>query len=142
MVDWSLARQIARFASRGGDAGAPLPDLELERRVGSAQEHVIGYTRLEPAQPVPPPEAVGRDEWAGVNLDTLAAMLTPVTDRLDGRLGSAGPLAGALRVAPGAAFAAQAGGRRRLNLPKGPRPVAAFPLPRRPPGPPPFLSPH
>src|SRR3954471_176876 len=109
MVDWSLARQIARFASRGGDAGAPLPDLELERRVGSAQEHVIAYTRLEPAQPVPPPEAVGRDEWAGVNLDTLAAMLTPVTDRLDGRLGSAGPLAGALRMATGATFAAEAG---------------------------------
>jgi coenzyme F420 biosynthesis associated uncharacterized protein len=109
MVDWSLARQIARFASRGGDAGATLPDLELERRVGAAQEHVIGYTRLEPAQPVPPPEAVGRDEWAGVNLDTLAAMLTPVTDRLDGRLGSAGPLAGALRMATGATFAAEAG---------------------------------
>ena len=109
MVDWSLARQVARFASRGGDASDAGPDLELERRVDSAQGHVIGYTRLEPAQPVPAPEAVGRDDWAGVNLDSLAAMLTPVTDRLDGRLGSAGPLAGALRMATGATFAAEAG---------------------------------
>jgi coenzyme F420 biosynthesis associated uncharacterized protein len=109
MVDWSLARQIARFASRGTDAPAAAPDLELDRRVDSAQGHVIGYTRLEPAQPVPAPEAVSRDEWAGVNIDSMATMLKPVTDRLDGRLGAAGPLAGALRMATGATFAAEVG---------------------------------
>src|SRR5215208_1671527 len=107
MVDWSLARQIARFAS--GSAEAPSYDLQLDARVREAQAHVTGYTGIEPAEPLPAPEAVDRAEWADVNLDGLAGMLEPVTTRLATRLESAGPLAGALRMATGATLAAEAG---------------------------------
>ena len=107
MVDWSIARQIARFAA--GNAEAPNFDLDLHARVRDAQEHVQGYTGIVPVDPLPEPEAVDRAEWAAVNLDGIAGLLAPVTDRLDERLQSAGPLAGALRMATGATLAAEAG---------------------------------
>ena len=107
MVDWSLARQIARFAA--GNADAPTYDLELDARVRNAQAQVMGYTGIEPEEPLPAPEAVDRPEWADVNLDGIAGLLTPVTDRLEARLGSAGPLSGPLRMAAGATLAAEAG---------------------------------
>jgi coenzyme F420 biosynthesis associated uncharacterized protein len=107
MVDWSLARQIARFAA--GQADAPTYDLRLDARVRDAQAHVSGYTGIEPAEPLPAPEAVDRAEWADVNLNGIAGLLRPVTDRLETRLGAAGPLSGALRMAAGATLAAEAG---------------------------------
>src|SRR5829696_6555068 len=107
MVDWSLARQIARFAA--GNADAPDFDLDLHARVRDAQAHVMGYTGIEPAEPLPEPEAVDRNEWADVNLTGLAGLLAPVTDRLESRLASAGALAGPLRMAAGATLAAEAG---------------------------------
>jgi coenzyme F420 biosynthesis associated uncharacterized protein len=107
MVDWSIARQIARFAA--GNADAPAFDLGLRARVRDAQAHVMDYTGIEPAEPLPSPEAVDRAEWAEVNLAGIAALLDPVAERLSGRLESAGPLAGALRMATGATLAAEAG---------------------------------
>lgn len=107
MVDWSLARQIACFA-----AGTTQPvDIapELSGFAADAERLVAGYTRLELGGPPPAAEAVSRAEWADANLDTLAEMLDPVAERLEGRLGSAGPLAGALRAATGATLAAEAG---------------------------------
>ena len=67
---------------------------------------MAAYTRLELATPVPTPELVDRAEWASVNLDTLAGLLDPVAERLEGRLEFAGPLAGALQ-----------GGRRARRWP-------------------------
>lgn len=107
MVDWSIARQIARFAA--GNADAPPFDLELPARVRGARVHVMGYTGIEPAEPLPEPEAVSRVEWAEVNLGGIASLLEPVTERLERRLESAGPLAGPLRMATGATLAAEAG---------------------------------
>jgi len=107
MVDWSLARQIARFAA--GNAEAPAFDLNLSTRVREAQAHVMGYTGIEPAEPLPEPEAVDRPEWVDVNLTGLSSLLAPVTERLESRLASAGPLAGPLRMAAGATLAAEAG---------------------------------
>jgi coenzyme F420 biosynthesis associated uncharacterized protein len=107
MVDWSLARQIARFAA--GTAEEPELDLNLPARVRDAQVHVMGYTGIEPVEPLPEPEAVDRGEWSEVNLDGIAGLLSPVTERLDDRLGSAGPLSGPLRMAAGATLAAEAG---------------------------------
>jgi coenzyme F420 biosynthesis associated uncharacterized protein len=107
MVDWSLARQIARFAS--GDGGPAEIDADLQAMVEEAEGHLRDYTGLEPAQPIPAPEVVDRAEWAEVNLTSLCKMLGPVSDRLSNRLEMAGPLAGPLRAVTGATLAAESG---------------------------------
>jgi len=107
MVDWSLARQIARFAA-GGDDRTRLQfdfDAAAERALGQ----VSAYSALELAGPPPPVHEVARSEWAEANLDSVAEFLDPVGDRLEGRLGRAGPLSGALKAATGATLAAEVG---------------------------------
>jgi coenzyme F420 biosynthesis associated uncharacterized protein len=107
MVDWSLARQVARFAV--GSDGMPDLGRDLPALAREMEGQVAEYTQLEPQAPVPPVELVTRAEWVSVNLDSLARMLDPVAGRLDTRLSFAGPLAGALRMASGATLAAEAG---------------------------------
>jgi coenzyme F420 biosynthesis associated uncharacterized protein len=107
MVDWSLARQVARFAV--GSDGMPTVQRDLPALGREMEEQVAAYTQLEPRAPVPPVELVTRTEWASVNLDSLARMLDPVAGRLDSRLSFAGPLAGPMRVVSGATLAAEAG---------------------------------
>jgi coenzyme F420 biosynthesis associated uncharacterized protein len=107
MVDWSMARQIARFAA--GSADAPAYDLGLHARVHDARAHVSTYTGIDPAEPLPQPEAVDRAEWADANIDAFAGLLEPVTARIAQRFESAGPLAGAMRLATGATLAAETG---------------------------------
>jgi coenzyme F420 biosynthesis associated uncharacterized protein len=107
MVDWSLARQVARLAAGSGEQ--PGADPDVVALCGEMEGHVAAYTRLEPATPVPAPELVGRGEWASVNLDALAGMLDPVAERLEGRMEFAGPLAGALKAGASATVAAEAG---------------------------------
>jgi coenzyme F420 biosynthesis associated uncharacterized protein len=107
MVDWSLARQVARLAAGSGDEGPPQADVvslcvEME-------EHVAAYTGLAPATSVPAAELVGRGDWASVNLDSLGRLLDPVAARLEQRLEFAGPLAGALKAGASATLAAEAG---------------------------------
>ena len=107
MVDWSLARQIARFAA--GSDETPRLGVNLRSLAIDMQSHVAGYTRLEPVAAIPSAELLGRVEWAEMNLDGLARLLDPVAARLDSRLSFAGPLAGALRMGTGATLAAEAG---------------------------------
>ena len=107
MVDWSLARQIARFASGGG--GDARVDADLDAMVADAESHLRAYTSLAPTSPIPPPEVVSRGEWADVNLGSLAKMLEPVADGLANRLESTGPLAGPLRAITGGTLAAESG---------------------------------
>jgi coenzyme F420 biosynthesis associated uncharacterized protein len=107
MVDWSLARQVARLAAGSGDEGPPQADVvslcvEME-------EHVAGYTGLSLATTVPAAELVGRGDWASANLDSLGRLLDPVAARLEQRLEFAGPLAGALKAGAAATLAAEAG---------------------------------
>ncbi len=107
MIDWGVARQIARLASRPGELpelGVDLPALarELEGAVGE-------HTGLQPAAPIPAVEVVARDQWAEANLDTLSDLFDPVVDRLGDRLDAAGPFAGALRAATGVTVAAEVG---------------------------------
>jgi coenzyme F420 biosynthesis associated uncharacterized protein len=107
MIDWGLARQIAALAAgRGIEEPTPFDAAVLSAEM---EGPVASYTRLALASPTPPAEVVTRAEWAAVNLDTLSHILDPVADRLDDRLGFAGPLAGALRAGAAATLAAEAG---------------------------------
>jgi coenzyme F420 biosynthesis associated uncharacterized protein len=107
VVDWSLARQVARFAA--GRDEAPDLGVDLAAIVADVEPHVARETGLELGSPAPRPELLSRLEWASMNLDVLARMLDPVAERLDRRLDAAGPLAGALRAGAGATLAAEAG---------------------------------
>jgi coenzyme F420 biosynthesis associated uncharacterized protein len=107
MVDWSLAQQVARLAAGSGDDGPPQADVAA--LCVEMEGHVAAYTGLVPVTSVPPAELVGRDEWASVNLVSLAQLLDPVAGRLDKRLDFAGPLAGALKAGAAATLAAEAG---------------------------------
>jgi coenzyme F420 biosynthesis associated uncharacterized protein len=107
MVDWSLARQVARLAAGGG--GEPGPDPDLAAVCSEMERHVAAYTRLRLATPVPGPELLSRADWAAVNLDALAGLLDPVAERLEQRMEFAGPLAGALKAGASATLAAEAG---------------------------------
>ena len=107
MVDWSIARQVARLAA--GTVEPVGDDFELTALCEEMEQHVAGYTGLSLAAPVPPPEAVTRTEWSAVNLEALARLLDPVAERLEARLTFAGPLAGALQTGAAATLAAEAG---------------------------------
>jgi coenzyme F420 biosynthesis associated uncharacterized protein len=107
MVDWSLARQIARFAA-GADRRERL-DFGFEAAASEALGHVCAYSGLELGAAAPPVHEVARAEWAEANLDTLAELLEPVEAGLADRLGRAGPLGGPLKAAAGAALAAEVG---------------------------------
>jgi coenzyme F420 biosynthesis associated uncharacterized protein len=107
MVDWSLARQVARFSA--GTDWMPDLDVDLVALTSELEGPVAGYTRLRLVAPAPVAELMGRVDWAAMNLDVLARLLDPVAERLDRRLSFAGPLAGALRMGAGATLAAEAG---------------------------------
>jgi coenzyme F420 biosynthesis associated uncharacterized protein len=109
MVDWSLARQLARLAAGAGSTPPPLGPVDFPTLVTETEGHLREYTGLAPSDPIPAPEPVGRTEWAEVNVDSLASLIGPVADRLGGRLQGAGPFAGALRAAAGATVAAEVG---------------------------------
>src|SRR3954471_8067619 len=108
MVDWSLARQLARLAAGAGSTPPPLGPVDFPTLVAETEGHLREYTGLNPDS-IPAPEAVGRAEWAEVNIDSLGALIGPVADRLGGRLEGTGPFAGALRAAAGATVAAEVG---------------------------------
>jgi len=107
MVDWTLARQIARMAARSDE----VPDLALDLAsfTREIEARVIAHVQLEPTVAVPPAEVVGRGTWAEANLTSLTSALEPVTGRLEERVSAAGPFAGALRVATGVTLAAELG---------------------------------
>jgi coenzyme F420 biosynthesis associated uncharacterized protein len=107
MVEWSLARRIARLAA-GADEPVEL-GVDLRAVCAEMELHVAGCTGLELAAPAPPAEMLGRGEWADMNLASFERLIEPVTERLEARLAFAGPLAGALRLGAGATIAAEAG---------------------------------
>jgi coenzyme F420 biosynthesis associated uncharacterized protein len=108
MVDWTLARQVARFAAGSGST-ASLEHPDFAGRVEATQRVLSDYTGLAAAEPIPAPEAVSRADWAEVNVTTMADMLDPVTQRLGNRFAGSGAFAGPLRIAAGATVAAEIG---------------------------------
>src|SRR5437868_191112 len=79
MVDWGLARQIARFAA--GNAQIPDLGVDLDRMSADAEQQVADYSGLTLPGPPPPPEMIDRATWAEINLDTLSGFLDPVGER-------------------------------------------------------------
>src|SRR5436305_5664682 len=108
MVDWSIARNVARFAAGTGSA-PQLGPFDFPGAAADADAQLREYTGLSPDGALPAPEPVGREEWSAVNVDSLARLLGPVTDRLSHRMDGAGPFAGPLRTAAGATVAAEVG---------------------------------
>jgi coenzyme F420 biosynthesis associated uncharacterized protein len=109
MVDWTLARQIARFAAGNGSSAPSLERPDFGGRVAATQRTLSDYTGLTAVEPIPAPETVSRADWAEVNVDTMSGMLDPVTDRLGKRFVGAGAFAGPLKIAAGATVAAEIG---------------------------------
>jgi coenzyme F420 biosynthesis associated uncharacterized protein len=107
MVDWGLARQIARFA--GGRPPEPGLEPQLRRLSEDLAPEVAGYTGLTSAERMPTAQSVTRQEWAEANLDLLAGLLDPLAERLDQGLAGAGPLTEPVRAAGRLALAAEVG---------------------------------
>ena len=108
MVDWSLARQVARLAAGSGDEGPPQADVAA--LCAEMEAHVAALHAARAGTPLPAPELVGRGEWASVNLDSLARAARPGRRAARQRASSSpGPLAGALKAGAAATVAAEAG---------------------------------
>ena len=107
MVDWSIARTLARLAA--GGEGSAQSALDLPALCDEMEPHVASYTGLVLAAERPAAETVNRSEWASVNIDSLSKLLDPVAARLEDRCRFAGPLAGALPGGASATLAAEAG---------------------------------
>ncbi len=107
MVDWSLARQIARLA--GGRPDPVELGADMDELVAEAASGVVDYTGLGIGAPVPAAEILPRGDWAEINIDSMAILLDPVAGRLESRMTAAGPLAGPLRAAAAATLAAEVG---------------------------------
>jgi coenzyme F420 biosynthesis associated uncharacterized protein len=104
MVDWRLARRLANQIA--GTAPAPSLPGDLAVRCDDAARRVAAYTQLEPAAPLPAPEAVDRGEWLRVNLAGMEKMLDPVLERA---VSGAGAATGPLRAVGGGLVGAEVG---------------------------------
>ena len=107
MVDWGIARQIARFAARSDEV--PELGVDIAALARELEGRVTEFTGLAQQAAPPPAEVVSRGEWAEINLETLSGVLDPVAQRLDDRLTAAGPFAGALRLGTGVTLSAEVG---------------------------------
>jgi coenzyme F420 biosynthesis associated uncharacterized protein len=106
MIDWSLARRVARRVSGPIAPTVRLPG-DLQAMAVDAERRVVAYTKLTPSGPLPPPEPVDRRQWADINLAGMRRILDPVADRFQPK---AGPLTRPLRSLGGAVLAAEIGG--------------------------------
>ena len=110
MIDWDMAERVAGAVAGtpNGDAGKPLPG-DLAAMATEARVRVVAYSRLEPANELPPPEAVDRAAWAKANLFTMRGTLAPLLEKAEQQTGT-GPLAGPLKAAGGVLLAGEIGG--------------------------------
>jgi coenzyme F420 biosynthesis associated uncharacterized protein len=104
VIDWIVAERIATFVAGTGDQRTPTVDLAP--LAVQAEERVVAYTGLTPAQPLPPPEGIGRHEWVASNIATMRVLLDPVLSRANRSLG---PLRPAVQIAMGVVLSAEVG---------------------------------
>lgn len=101
MVDWELAAATARRLIRPGPeitrSEAEAAVRALRRAAEEADEHVRGLTGMDPAGTPPPVYVVDRPGWVDLNISGLAALMTPLVERLEEqRQRPAGPFASAV----------------------------------------------
>ena len=106
VIDWSLASQVSRGVAKLSPSGDPAPFQALDEPSSESERLVSAYTGLVPSSPVPPPEAVSRDEWIDANLNSMRGVLEPVADKLGGGLGA---FSGIVGTAAGGLLAIEAG---------------------------------
>jgi coenzyme F420 biosynthesis associated uncharacterized protein len=106
MIDWSLASQVSRGVARLAPAGDPAPFQALDGPSAESERLVSAYTGLVARSPVPPAEAVGREEWIDANLSSMRGVLEPVADKLNTGNGVLGGIVGG---AAGGLLAIEAG---------------------------------
>ena len=105
MVDWRVARMLATQIA--GDDEVPLLPGDLIALCEDAERRVSAYAQLQPAAPLPPPEAVSRAAWAEANLAGMRSVLDPLADKI----GAGGGLfAEPLKAAGGLLIGAEVGG--------------------------------
>jgi len=109
VIDWSFAERVAGAVagSPNGETAKPLPG-DLDAMARDARMRVVAYARIEPANELPPPEAVDRTTWSQANLRTMRGTLDPLVQQFGGT--GKGPLAGPLRAAGGMLLAGEIGG--------------------------------
>jgi coenzyme F420 biosynthesis associated uncharacterized protein len=116
MLDRALTQRIANAVSRGSvgrASGRPatvtLPG-DLAAICADAERRVVAYTGLQPAAALPAPEAVPRAAWIAANVNSMAAILDPLGERLaSGGGGGLAFLRAPARAATGALLSAEAG---------------------------------
>lgn len=113
VVDWGLAGRLARGVSGGADVAAaralPLKPEALAATGAEAEGLVRAYSRLDPATPLPAPEAVDRSAWADTILFTLRELAGELEPEAGLELSLPGPLAEIARRLVAAAGAAEVG---------------------------------
>jgi coenzyme F420 biosynthesis associated uncharacterized protein len=108
LVDWGLAERIA-LALAGSGSEAPLTGDEVSAACDRAVAEVGEYTRLEPVEELPGPEAVDRPEWIRSNLSAFRVMSADVERRLARSLDFPEPLRGIARAVAGSVGGAEVG---------------------------------
>jgi coenzyme F420 biosynthesis associated uncharacterized protein len=88
LVDWDLAAATARGLRGAGPkvtyAEAAAVVTELRRLTDEAAGHVADYTGLRAQVTYPPVRVVDRADWAGVNIEGLRKVITPLMSQLAG----------------------------------------------------------
>lgn len=99
LVDWDLASTTAaRFGPTGPSVTyeqATAVVRDLRRLADEAIGHVAEYTKMTPQVPDAPVRVVDRRTWADVNVQGLRTVITPLTDKLEEKVGFLGNLVGA-----------------------------------------------
>jgi coenzyme F420 biosynthesis associated uncharacterized protein len=111
VIDWKLAGTVARGVANLQPAGNPEPFEQLAEPAAEAERLVSAYTGLVAAQPVPAAEAVERPGWIDANLASLGTVLEPTTQRIGGKLGPLGVIAGGVMAVEAGAISGFLAGR-------------------------------
>jgi coenzyme F420 biosynthesis associated uncharacterized protein len=99
LVDWDIASTTAaRFGPTGPSVTleqATEVVADLRRLADEAVGHVERYTRMTPQLPDGPVRVVDRSTWAEVNVQGLRTVISPLTDKLEEKVGFLGNVVGA-----------------------------------------------